>query len=53
MRCGVGNRMPRCMGSVARGPDYCTCKPAAEQERDLLAELISLRRRVEALEAKL
>ncbi len=24
-RCGVGNRVPVCMGSAARGPDYCTC----------------------------
>lgn len=23
--CGRGNAAPNCMGSAARGPDYCTC----------------------------
>lgn len=24
--CGVGNAVPRCMGSAALGPDGCTCR---------------------------
>jgi hypothetical protein len=23
--CGTRSRMPECMGSAARGPDFCTC----------------------------